>query len=322
MVSRIGKPFIETNAIRKARLTDFATGKADLQPEHRAWLDDLAALAGQQRYYYVDIVGFASKTGSVELNQKLSEERVASVLHYLEVKDERILKRVRHLEFMGEGSYQAPESDNSADWRAVEVHFYNFQPRAPKGTNPSKPVPGGPRYADWSTTAVFGVQFNILPGIVVAANLVMFRKNETPVEEHWYLVPQFGFGFNVSPPAKLGLINQLRRIFGPKKADVIESILGSANYSGVNLTRFTALTPFNFDDLVGATCDIASGGAGVGGGAQLALMSVRGKIWWYDRYGRLQRGMQDYFTNVSVGGPTAMYGGSASVVGGPLLLMS
>jgi hypothetical protein len=301
---------INTDAIRKVRLTDFPTGKADLQQEHKSWLDGLASFAAGQPNFYLDIIGFASKTGSVALNERLSKERAAAVQQYLEGKDQRFRYRVRYLEFVGEGGYVAPETDNSPEWRAVEVHFYLAPPRTPAGVkDPRKPLPGGPRFTNWSVAAVFGLQTDIFAGVVAGGNLVLFRKNDPPVEEHWYAALQGGPGYSLAIP-------NLRKL-----AEIVQNIITAPSYSGMKLTPVTAVTPFNFGDLDLATCDMASAGGGLIKGYQFARMNVYGKVWYYDRNGLGTYDTETFLSNVNVGGPTLMVGAGASFIGGALFLV-
>ena len=296
---RIGEPFVATNAVIKARLYDFRTGSATLQPEHKAWLNNMVATAKRGRYF-MDVIGYASKTGSASLNQKLSEDRVNSVLSYLQGKS--FNPPTRHLEFLGEGAYQAPESDNSADWRAVELHYYKAPPKPPKKTKPKPPLPGTKKFTNWEVGAVFGVSGGL--GLTGAADLLLFRKTDPPVQEHWYLALEIGAGASWGP--KLKALKPL-----------IQKILTNSTFAGLQTTAFTAATPFNFADLHTAKCNLKAIGAGVGVGYQKALLSVKGPLWMYDNQGRpTWRPSQEFFSNVNVGGKLLMLGGGGMAVGG------
>ena len=61
----------------------YPSGKYDLDDAAKADLDRLAALALETDGYMIEIAGYASKTGTKEFNQQLSENRAAAVANYL-----------------------------------------------------------------------------------------------------------------------------------------------------------------------------------------------------------------------------------------------
>ena len=61
----------------------FATDNATLDAPAKADLDMLAAATQGVSGYMIEVAGYASSTGTKELNQKLSEERAAAVTKYL-----------------------------------------------------------------------------------------------------------------------------------------------------------------------------------------------------------------------------------------------
>jgi outer membrane protein OmpA-like peptidoglycan-associated protein len=61
----------------------FANGKVALEPQYKPQLMQLAQKAKTIDAYMIQVTGFASSSGSVALNQKLSEDRAASVTNYL-----------------------------------------------------------------------------------------------------------------------------------------------------------------------------------------------------------------------------------------------
>jgi hypothetical protein len=81
----------------------------------------------------------------------------------------------------------------------------------------------------------------------------------------------------------------------------------------------SAVTPFNFGDLSGATCKIESASAGVGPGYQKATVSVDGQIWFRDSSGNCMFGRQDFFMDVDASGKDLQFGAGGSVVGGVLI---
>jgi OOP family OmpA-OmpF porin len=61
----------------------FGNGKTDVEPEYDPQLLALAEKAKQVDGYMIQVQGFASKSGSAQLNQKLSDERAANVTSIL-----------------------------------------------------------------------------------------------------------------------------------------------------------------------------------------------------------------------------------------------
>jgi outer membrane protein OmpA-like peptidoglycan-associated protein len=61
----------------------YPTGQSTLDDPAKADLDKLAALALSTDGYLIEIAGYASKTGTKEFNQQLSEDRAAAAAQYL-----------------------------------------------------------------------------------------------------------------------------------------------------------------------------------------------------------------------------------------------
>jgi outer membrane protein OmpA-like peptidoglycan-associated protein len=61
----------------------FESGKAVLSADDKKALDKLASDAMSVNNYMIEIAGYASSTGTKELNQKLSDERATAVAQYL-----------------------------------------------------------------------------------------------------------------------------------------------------------------------------------------------------------------------------------------------
>jgi outer membrane protein OmpA-like peptidoglycan-associated protein len=72
----------------------FASGKADLDAAAKADLDTVAAATKGVDGYLIEIAGYASKTGTKQENQKLSEDRAANVTQYLEEKGNIPMRRI------------------------------------------------------------------------------------------------------------------------------------------------------------------------------------------------------------------------------------
>ena len=61
----------------------YPTGKYALDVAAKADLDKLVALTSSTDGYLIEIAGYASKTGTKEVNQQLSEDRASAVANYL-----------------------------------------------------------------------------------------------------------------------------------------------------------------------------------------------------------------------------------------------
>jgi len=87
------KAAIVANTARFGQLNDyyimdqvtvyFGNGKVNLDPKDKAPLQALADKAKTTNGYMIEIKGYASATGSVAGNQKLSEERANNVAHFM-----------------------------------------------------------------------------------------------------------------------------------------------------------------------------------------------------------------------------------------------
>ncbi len=72
----------------------YPSGKYTLDDAAKADLDKLAQLATSTDGYLIEIAGYASKTGTKELNQQLSEDRASAVANYLRNQDNIPMRRI------------------------------------------------------------------------------------------------------------------------------------------------------------------------------------------------------------------------------------
>jgi outer membrane protein OmpA-like peptidoglycan-associated protein len=72
----------------------YPTGKYALDDPAKADLDKLIALASSTDGYMIEIAGYASKTGTKEVNQQLSEDRASAVANYLRNKGSIPMRRI------------------------------------------------------------------------------------------------------------------------------------------------------------------------------------------------------------------------------------
>ncbi|MBV8572510.1 MAG: OmpA family protein [Acidobacteriaceae bacterium] len=95
----------------------FPSDKADLDDAAKADLDTLAAAIKGTPGYLIEIAGYASSTGSKQLNQKLSADRAAAVTHYLMEKDNVPMRRI--LAPAGYGASHPAATNTDAQGRAL-----------------------------------------------------------------------------------------------------------------------------------------------------------------------------------------------------------
>ena len=72
----------------------FGTGESALSDDDKGTLDKLAAYAMGLDNYMIEIAGYASSTGTKEVNQKLRDERAAVVAQYLRNSKSVPLRRI------------------------------------------------------------------------------------------------------------------------------------------------------------------------------------------------------------------------------------
>jgi outer membrane protein OmpA-like peptidoglycan-associated protein len=88
----------------------YPTGKYALDDPAKADLDKLIALTSANDGYLIEIAGYASKTGTKEMNQQLSEDRASAVANYLRNKGNVPMRRI--VAPAGYGSTH-PDAENS-----------------------------------------------------------------------------------------------------------------------------------------------------------------------------------------------------------------
>lgn len=95
----------------------FDSGKANLDDAAKADLDMVAAATKGADGYLIEIAGYASSTGTKQLNQKLSEERAAAVANYLLQKGNIPMRRI--VAPAGYGSTHPAAQNTDAQGRAL-----------------------------------------------------------------------------------------------------------------------------------------------------------------------------------------------------------
>lgn len=93
----------------------FASNSSDISSSFYAVLDSVALVLNEFNQTYVDVVGHTDSTGSMELNQRLSNDRAVSVAQYLQsqqVEPARIVTR-------GVGPTQPIATNDTPEGRAL-----------------------------------------------------------------------------------------------------------------------------------------------------------------------------------------------------------
>jgi outer membrane protein OmpA-like peptidoglycan-associated protein len=96
----------------------YPTGQYTLDDAAKADLDKLAALALQTDGYMIEVAGYASKTGKVDANQQLSEDRASAVANYLRNRGNIPLRRI--LAPAGFGATHPDATNSDPQGRALD----------------------------------------------------------------------------------------------------------------------------------------------------------------------------------------------------------
>lgn len=125
------KAAIEANTARFGQLDDyyiydevtvyFGNGKSALDPKYKDPLAELAKKAAAVNGYMIEVKGYASTSGSAALNQKLSQQRAANVVNYLQQQAHVPLSRMLAPGAMGETNGESESSKDEAEARKVVV---------------------------------------------------------------------------------------------------------------------------------------------------------------------------------------------------------
>jgi outer membrane protein OmpA-like peptidoglycan-associated protein len=101
----------------------FANGKIKLDPQYNSQLLALTQKAATINGYMIQVKGYASSSGSVELNQKLSEDRASNVTNFLLQQGHIPLTRMLAPGAMGESHQVGSDksAENEAENRRVVV---------------------------------------------------------------------------------------------------------------------------------------------------------------------------------------------------------
>ena len=126
------------DGLNKYRMTKsvtvlFSVNQSKLNDDAKAQLDDLAKATSGLERYMIEVQGFTDKTGTADINEKLSQDRAQSAARYL-ANQNKI--PVRNMNMLGSG-YASPVGDDGTrdgrkQNRRVEVRL--FVPETGAGT--------------------------------------------------------------------------------------------------------------------------------------------------------------------------------------------
>lgn len=305
-------PLLRSNAYLKGRLIDFDTGSAKLEEQHKTWLWQKMTAARGNSMYRIRLVGYASKLGNTEYNERLSYQRIDNTLKYLQSVDNRAMDRVETFRALGEAGYSATESDNSAEWRAIEVHIFIGDippPPPPPHVKPLprkvEPLPGGERFTSWEVASPGGV---FVAEVVGGGFNIFFIKNTKTGDFRGYIQPVIGGGASLS-------------LSGLKMAGrIIQQIITGVQYSAPDFTAVTSRLPVTWDEMEACLVRVSSASAGIVKGVAYSVITFTSAgVWQYGPSGtplRLSGG--DLFQFSSTGKDWQL-GVGASVVVGPIV---
>ncbi len=116
---------LDKYTLQKTVTIQFEAGKSELLPEASAQLDEIASQVKSKNGYLLELQGFASAEGKLELNERLSEARSEVVKRYLAERHNIPLFRIS---IIGLGTSR-PVADNETKEgrmqnRRVEVRLY------------------------------------------------------------------------------------------------------------------------------------------------------------------------------------------------------
>jgi hypothetical protein len=269
-------PFRPTKALLQARLIDFDTGGHNLEEQHKTWLEAAIKKAAQNSSFHVRIYGFASKLGGESVNKPLSLRRMNTVFAFVKGIEGRAMNSLEIWEAAGSSFSPGKASDNSPEWRAVEVHIFigsmppveppeNKKVEPPKDNRP--PLPGGTRHGKWAVAAPGGAVITVGPsigvltaGVSFGVNIFMIRNTDTK-EVRRYWSPQAGLG------ASLGIPVPFKSV-----ANVIQTLITGPNFSNLSFTDVFASHAATWEEV--EACLVSVQGVNAGNGPRSSAAAV------------------------------------------------
>jgi hypothetical protein len=269
--------------------------------------------AAPNSMYRIRLVGYASKLGDSSMNSSLSYARLDSTLKYMQSVDTRAMQRCETFRAVGEEGYASAESDNSAEWRAVEAHiFIGDLPPPPPPPNvepiphPKPELPGGPRYVDWQVAAPGGA----FVSAVVGGGFNMFLiKNPKTGEMRGYIQPIGGIGASLSAS-------------GLKAAwNVLQQLLTGVQYTNMEFTNVKSNLPVTWSEIGDCLVRVSStsGGVVVVGYSYAIITFTAAGVWQYGPSGFPLKKAGGVLSQFESKGRSWQLGAGASLAIGPLV---
>ena len=224
IATQVIPPFSPSNARFQARLIDFDTDSPVLTSQHEAFLRNTMGAARLNSSFHLRLFGFASKLGSATHNDALAHDRMNAVVNFLQKIDQRTLSNIEAFQNFGESLSRGGERDDSPEFRAVELHLF-IGPIPPPPPPPNNkpvviepvPLPGGPRFKEWSIAAPGGV--TIAEGIGFGFNMFMI-ENRKLAEKRGYFQAAAGVGASLSLSGLKGAAQVIQQILTDRKSVV------------------------------------------------------------------------------------------------------
>jgi hypothetical protein len=268
-------PFRPTNALLQARLIDFDTGSAELEQQHKDFLFGAINRAKSNSAFHIRIFGFASHLGDHVANERLSRARMQSVFNFLKSQDGRVLNGLEMFQAFGDSESGGGRTDDSPEFRAVEVHIFigEIPPIDPPGKKkvepPNRPtLPGGPRSGQWAVAAPGGATFTVGPsvgpltaGATVGANFFQVR-NKLTNELRKYATVALGLGASLGLPAGITSLK-----------NILQTLATGPNFSGVSFTDVFPPHAVTFDEVESSLVTVEGANAGVVFSASIAVIT-------------------------------------------------
>jgi hypothetical protein len=263
-------------------------------------------LAKQNSAFHIRLFGFASHLGSTKHNEALARDRMNAVVKFLQLIDQRTLSSLEVFQNLGETASSGPESDNSAEFRAVEIHLFVGEiptappPNAKPLPTPALPLPGGPRFTNWSIAAPGGVAVGA--GLGFGFNMFVIKNPKTK-EQRGYIQPAGGIAASISLSGLKGA------------AQVLQQILTGTSGSPPDFVDVKAKFPVTFAEIEACLVRVSSAGAGVVKGASFAVITMSGAVSHHGPSGAVIRTPEDIFKFISAGENFQLGAGASSLVG-------
>lgn len=237
------------------RLIDFDTGSAELEMQHQQWLRTSMNVARTNSAFHVRLFGFASRLGDPAFNQALSQRRMNAVLSFLQQIEPKTLSNVEVWQAHGSADSSGGATDDSPEWRAVEVHIFigEIEPTpVPPNMTPIKPkvlpLPGGERFTKWAVASPGGA---FVSAVVGGGFNIFFIKNEKMNDVRGYIQPVAGIGGSLSIPGLKMIWSAIQQIFTGVAA------------SPLDFTSVTTPHAVTWEEMEGCIVRVSSAGAGV-----------------------------------------------------------